>query len=208
MITSTLYYIYDPMCAWCYAFAPTFEEVKKSLPKNTKIEYVPGGLAPHSNEPMPQEMRNKIETIWYQIEEVVGIKFNHDFWTKCAPRRSTYLSCQATLAAKKQNKEEEMIRAIQEAYYQRAMNPSDEETLFQLAKELNLDEKQFKKDIYDKSIIEEFEQMMNLRRRFRLNSFPSLAVKYKKEVYPINITYNEAKKIIAQIENITENVYF
>lgn len=207
-MTHTLYYVYDPMCAWCYAFAPTFEEVKKNLSENIKIVYVPGGLAPHTKQPMPQEMKEKIESYWYQIEEVVGTKFNHDFWTKCKPRRSTYLACQSTLAAKNQNKEEEMIKAIQEAYYLRAMNPSDEETHIQLANELELDVDLFKDDLYAEETIVTFNEKMELRRQLGLNSFPSLAIKYKKEVYPINITYNQAKKISAQIENITENVYF
>lgn len=207
-MTHTLYYVYDPMCAWCYAFAQTFKNLKENLPENIKIVYVPGGLAPHTKHPMPQEMREKIEAIWYQIEQVVGTKFNHDFWKKCTPKRSTYLACQATLAAKNQNKEEQMIEAIQEAYYQRALNPSEEETHFQLAKELDLDIELFKKDLYDEETIILFNEKMQLRRNLGLNSFPSLAIKYKKEVYPINIIYNEPKKILAQIENITENVYF
>ncbi len=204
----TLYYVYDPMCAWCYAFAPTFKEIKENLPTNVKIVYVPGGLAPHTNEPMPQDMREKIQSYWYQIEEQVGTKFNHDFWTKCTPRRATYLSCEATLAAKIQNKEEEMITAIQEAYYQRAMNPSDEDTLIQLAKELHLDIELFKNSLYSEENIKHFSQMRDLRRRLHLNSFPSLAIKYKKEIYPINIKYNDSEYILKQIKNLTENIYF
>ena len=204
----TLYYIYDPMCSWCYAFATTFEEVKKNLPSNIKIVYVPGGLAPHSNEPMPKEMKENIESIWYDIEERVGTKFNHDFWTNCTPRRSTYLACQATLAAKKQKKEDKMISAIQDAYYQRALNPSDESTMIILAEELNLDIPQFRNDLYSEETIIYFNEKMNLRRKLGLNSFPSLAIKYKKEIYPINIKYNEPEYIIEQIKNLTENVYF
>jgi len=204
----TLYYVYDPMCAWCYAFAPTFEKVKEELASNIKIVYVPGGLAPHTSEPMPQNMREKIESIWYQIEEVVGTKFNHDFWSECTPRRSTYLACQATLAAKNQGKEEEMIHAIQQAYYRRAMNPSDEETMIELAKELKLDIQLFKNTLNSEETIKNFTEKMNLRRKLNLNSFPSLAIKYKKEIYPINIKYNNPKTILEQIENITQNVYF
>ena len=204
----TLYYVYDPMCSWCYAFKETFEKVKNSLDSNIKIEYVPGGLAPHSNTPMPKDMQEKIESIWYDIERVVGTKFNHDFWTNCTPKRSTYIACQATLAAKQQNKEEEMISSIQEAYYQRAMNPSDEDTMIKLANELNLDVELFKKDLYSQKIINEFEEKMSLRKKLHLNSFPSLAIKYKKEVYPINIKYNEPSYIIEQIKNLTNNVYF
>ena len=71
----------------------------------------------------------KIENIWYEIEKDTGTKFNHDFWKKCFPRRSTYLAYEATILARYENKEEEMIKAIQEAYYQKAMNPSDLTTL-------------------------------------------------------------------------------
>ena len=198
----TLYYVYDPMCSWCYAFKETFEKVKKELNQDIKIVYVPGGLAPHDEEEMPKEMQEKIESIWYQIENVVGTKFNHDFWTKCTPKRSTYLSCQATLAAKNQEKEEAMIDAIQKAYYQRAMNPSNEDTMITLAKELELDIKKFKHDLYSEETIKNFNEKMNLRRKLHLNSFPSLAIKYKKEVYPINIKYNEPEMILKQIENL------
>lgn len=204
----TLYYVYDPMCSWCYAFAPTFEKVKEKLDSNIKILYVPGGLAPHTKEPMSKDMQKKIESIWYDIEEVVGTKFNHDFWTNCIPKRSTYLACQATLAAKKQNKEEEMIEAIQNAYYQRAMNPSEEEAILQIAKEIGLDIQKFENSLTSEETIINFNEKMNLRRKLNLNSFPSLAIKYKKEIYPINIKFNEPDAILEQIRNLTENVYF
>ena len=87
----------------------------------------------------------KIENIWYEIEKDTGTKFNHDFWKKCFPRRSTYLAYEATILARYENKEEEMIKAIQEAYYQKAMNPSDATTLISLAKQIGMDEKNLKR---------------------------------------------------------------
>lgn len=203
-----LYYIYDPMCSWCYAFDATFEAIKKNLPQDTQVVYIPGGLAPHSDEIMPKEMQEKISSTWHHIEKVVGIKFNHDFWTQCQPRRSTYLACQATIAARLQNQEESMIKAIQHAYYQRAMNPSDAETLIQLAQELQLDVEGFKKDLTSNETITIFEQDLNHRRKLGVNSFPTLLLKYKKECYPINIQYNEAHKMLQQIEDLSRNIYF
>ncbi len=203
-----LYYIHDPMCAWCYAFAPTFETIKQNLGEDFEVIYIPGGLAPHTTEPMPQAMREKIEGFWYQITDVVGTKFNHDFWTKCTPRRSTYLSCQATIAARLQNKEYEMIGAIQGAYYQRAMNPSDEETLITLAGELHLDVEKFTHDLSSQEVIEIFEEELNKRRKMYVNSFPTLLLQYKKELYPINIEYNQPEKMLAHIKDLSENIYF
>ena len=59
----TLYYILDPMCSWCYAFAPTWKKLLQNLPSHIQVEYIHGGLAPHSDAPMPQEMQDKLQNI-------------------------------------------------------------------------------------------------------------------------------------------------
>ena len=199
---NTLYYVLDPMCSWCYAFEPTFKNVVKNLPSNTKVTYIHGGLAPHSNEPMPQSMQTMLQGIWKQIEQQVGIKFNHDFWTKCKPRRSTYLACQACIAARKQNKEYEMIKAIQDLYYQKASNPSDTNTLITAAKNINLDIVQFKEDLESEEIIDIFHNDLTKRKNLQVYSFPSLVLEYNDQYFPINIEYNNYKFIINQIKDI------
>ena len=196
----TLYYVHDPMCSWCYAFKPTLEKLRKHLDSNIKIVNVVGGLAPHSDEIMPKEIQEKIESIWYEIEEVTGTKFNHDFWKKCSPRRSTYLACKATILARYENKEEEMINTIQEAYYQKAMNPSDATTLINLAKQIGMDEKKFEEDLKSQKIEDDLQNELNFRRFLNVKTFPSLILEYKKELYPINIKYNDYKAMLNQIK--------
>ena len=204
----TLYYVHDPMCSWCYAFKPTLDELRKKLNSNIKIINVVGGLAKHSNEVMPKDAQEKIENIWYEIKRVVGTKFNHDFWKKCIPRRSTYLACQATILARYENKEDEMIEAIQNAYYLNAQNPSDASTLIMLAKQIGMDEKKFEEDLKSDKIEEDLQYELNFRRSLNVKNFPSLILKYKKELYPINVKYNDYKSMLEQINDMVENSYF
>ena len=204
----TLYYVHDPMCSWCYAFKSSLDTLKKHLDSNIKLVYVVGGLASHSDEIMPKDMQEKIENIWYEIEENTGAKFNHDFWKNCKPRRSTYLACQATILARYENKEDEMINAIQEAYYLKALNPSDASTLIELAKQIGMNEKKFEENLKSQKIEEDLQNELNFRRSLNVRSFPSLILKYKKELYPINIKYNDYKSMLTQITNMTENTYF
>ena len=204
----TLYYVHDPMCSWCYAFKSTLDELKKHLSSNVKLVYVVGGLAPHSDEIMPKDMQEKIQSIWYEIEKVTGTKFNHDFWTKYQARRSTYLACQATMLARDENKENEMIDAIQEAYYLKAQNPSDASILIELAKNIGMDEKKFEEDLKGQKIEEDLQNELNFRRSLYVKAFPSLILKYKKELYPINIKYNDHKSMLEQINDMVENSYF
>ena len=136
------------MCSWCWGFSKTWSAIKSSLSDEIKIHYVMGGLAPDSNEPMTDEMREYIQTMWRKIERSIpGTKFNYDFWSNCSPRRSTYPACRAVIAMRKQNPllEEQMINLIQQAYYIDAKNPSDDLTLIDLASKLDIDIEQFKK---------------------------------------------------------------
>ncbi len=204
----TLYHVHDPMCSWCYAFKPTLDELRKNLDTNIKIQHVVGGLAKHSDEIMPEDMQDKIQNIWFEIEKTVGTKFNHDFWDKCLPRRSTYLACQATMLARYDNKEDEMIEAIQKAYYQNAQNPSDASTLIKLAKQIGMDEKKFEEDLKSEKIENDLQNELNFRRSIHVRAFPSLVLKYKKELYPINIKFNDYKSMLDQINNMVENSYF
>ena len=203
-----LYYIHDPMCSWCYAFKKDLDNLKKKLPKNIEIINILGGLAKDTDEIMPKEMQEKIQTVWYDIEKFTGAKFNHDFWRLCKPRRSTYPACKAVLCAKEQNMEDEMINAIQKAYYLEAKNPSDEETLISLAQDLKLDIEKFSNDLKSERIEQLFQKDLEKRRELKVFNFPSLILQYKKELYPINIEYNNVNNILKHIENLSSNIYF
>jgi putative protein-disulfide isomerase len=142
-----LHLVHDPMCSWCYAFAPVWRRIRAALPASLAVEYVVGGLAPDSDVPMPAPMREYIQQTWRRIQSVVtGTEFNFEFWTRCAPRRSTYPACRAVLAARHRDPalEPVMIERIQHAYYREARNPSDADTLEALAGEIGLDVDEFR----------------------------------------------------------------
>jgi len=102
----TLFYVHDPMCSWCWGFAPTFETVLSELPNSVKVNHLLGGLAPDSNDPMPESMQLSLQQTWQRIAEVIpGTEFNFDFWTQNAPRRSTWPSCRAVIAARRQSQD-------------------------------------------------------------------------------------------------------
>ena len=90
-----------------------------------------GGLAKDSDEPMPTQTRSYVIENWRRIEQTVpGTVFNYDFWQSCQPRRSTYPACRAVIAARQQGDpadklDRAMAEAIQDAYYRRARNLSD-----------------------------------------------------------------------------------
>jgi putative protein-disulfide isomerase len=200
-----LYYVHDPMCSWCWAFRPTWQEIKARLPPSIHIHYVLGGLAPDTDQPMPLELQRKIQGIWERIrKEVPNTEFNFDFWKECQPRRSTYPACRAIIAALRQEEkfEEAMILLIQRAYYLQARNPSDDSTLIALAIELGLDKQRFLKDLNSLETQKELTRQIQFSRMLGADGFPSLILKQLESYYPISFDYNEPSAALRQIKKL------
>ncbi len=177
---NTLYYVLDPMCSWCWGFRPVFESlldhISTNLPDQINIQYVMGGLAPDSDQPMPEETCLYIQKQWSAVETTLGAKFNWDFWSECQPRRSTYPACRAVIAVGQQGEKNipAMIIAIQKAYYLQARNPSDLETLIELVEEIDLNVDQFKYDVSSPQTEQLLRTDFETRRKLGVNSFPTV----------------------------------
>ena len=202
MNSTTLFYIHDPMCSWCWGFSHTWNKVKNSLPSEINVQYVLGGLAPDSSEVMPNEMREYIQMNWHKIEQKIpGVSFNYTFWDSCTPKRSTYPACRAVIAVKNQNSdlEQTMVKLIQQAYYLDAKNPSEDDVLISLAKTLDLDIKQFTQDLNSESTQQLLSDDIALMQSLGVSSFPSLVLQTTNGIKSITIDYNNPKLILNQI---------
>jgi len=194
-----LYYFHDPMCSWCWGYRPVSDKLFSNLPAEIYLVRVLGGLAPDSNEAMPEELLRAIPGYWRKIEKLLGTEFNFDFWINCQPRRSTYPACRAVIAASNQGLEVEMIDAIQRAYYLRAKNPSNYKTHITLAAELNLDQAQFASDLQSENTEVELQRQVAFTRASGARGFPSLALKDDQQMTHINVNYQDYQTTLNEI---------
>jgi putative protein-disulfide isomerase len=204
---ATLYYYHDPMCSWCWGYRPALQKLFSSLPEGVTRTNIVGGLAPDSDQPMPEAQREAIASYWRRIADMLGAEFNHDFWTKCEPRRSTYPACRAVIAAAKQGREEEMIFEIQKAYYLEARNPSDIDTLEILAEQLGLDTETFRKDIASSETEAELQRQISFARASGVSGFPSLALEVNGQLLPISVDYKNYEASLKQIQQLIEDTH-
>jgi len=197
-----IYYVYDPMCSWCWAFNKTWGAVQASLPSNIEVPYVLGGLAPDNDAPMPADMQKSISMIWHDIEQrVPGTQFNHDFWTTCKPRRSTYPASRAVIAAKALDprSEKDMLLAIQQAYYLNARNPSNADVLIECAVSIGLNEIAFTEALNSASVQQQLLADIKFARSIGANSFPSVVLEYAGRYQTLNYDYNDAQVLLSQL---------
>lgn len=196
----TLYYVYDPMCSWCWGFKPVWQKIQQAIADSYNVVYVVGGLAADSDEVMPVAMQQQIAGYWKKIETLLGTEFNYDFWSSNSPRRSTYPACRAILSARSQGAEQAMKNAIQRAYYLQARNPSDDDVLLAIAEEIGLDGDQFAADFFAESTQASLLDEIAFARSIGGNSFPSLFLRTEQKTVELSIDYQDADTVLRQLK--------
>ena len=93
-----------------------------------------------------------------------------------------------------------MILAIQQAYYLRALNPSDDETLVQLAGEIGLDQADFLQLLNSEETKLALAHEIEATHAMGIRSYPSLVLKTSQTSYwPISIDYTNHHAMLEQI---------
>jgi len=195
------------MCSWCYGFSRTLKELLEALPDSIEVKRLLGGLAPDNDEPMSDDMKVQVHSNWHRIEQSIpAVTFNHDFWTTCVPRRSTYPACRAVIAARAQGDEFDvlMTESIQQAYYQHARNPSDVATLIELADELALDVGRFRNTIASAQTQSILQQEIKLSAEIGASSFPALKLQTEGAFWPISVDYNSPEPMLDLIDSLLD----
>ena len=200
---STLIYVHDPMCSWCWGFSEVYRQLVEKMPPGLKLERLLGGLAVDSDLGMPEPMQTMLQQTWHRIEQTIpGALFNFEFWTSCEPRRSTYPACRAVIAAREQGDRYDlaMTQQIQQAYYRQARNPSNNETLIELAAEIGLDRDRFSDELVAPHTQQQLLLEIDRARSIGIDSFPSLVLERNGYHHRILTHYTEVDLMLDQIK--------
>lgn len=201
-------YVMDPMCAWCYGFQPELEQFLDKYP-SAQVDWVMGGLAPDTDQPMDNALRETISCYWYQIEERTQVTFNHDFWQLNTPYRATYSACRAVIAAESlaEKSSQKMVSAIQSAYYQEAKNPSLQQTLIDCASAINLDKHQFLRVFQSEQTEQKLQQHLGISRQLQVNGFPALfSVDNENHTYTLALGFCQCAELEQRFNQINGKV--
>ena len=202
-MSKKLIYVHDPMCSWCFGFSKVYQQLAEQLPENIKLIRLLGGLAPDTDEIMPESTRQMVQQNWQRIEQLIpGVEFNYDFWTKCQPRRSTYPACRAVIAAREQGDEFDvsMTRQIQQAYYRQARNPSDNEILIELAGEIGLDQGRFSAQLVADQTQQRLLDEIAMARSIGISGFPSLVLQNDGKLESVLVKYTDVDAMLGKVK--------
>jgi putative protein-disulfide isomerase len=140
-----LWYVADPMCSWCWGFAPVIEQVRNSYRDRLKVELLLGGLRPGTKHPLPAVQRQEILGHWQAVHRATGQLFKFEgampegfiYDTERASRAVIVVSMLSPKAIFN------FFQAVQSAFYVEQRNVTKAQVLAELAGSVGLETQQF-----------------------------------------------------------------
>jgi len=206
---TTLFYIGDPMCSWCYAMSDILKKVQEycSL-NNISFEPILGGLRTSKVENWDDDFKNFLQNEWLHISKVAAKKFSFELFKLNYFEYITTNACKAVFIIKKLSKNKnnnrttmEFFSKIQKKFYAQSLDPKELAFYRDICEDLGFSFSEFSKLFIDKEIQEELKKELNYSRTFS-SSMPSLVLIKGDKKTDISIGYSSLDEVISRIDRI------
>lgn len=170
----SLLYVADPMCSWCYGFAPSLTATRSRWPA-LPVQLLMGGLRP-AGELLDARLRASIQHHWEQVAARSGQPFSPAGLAREGWLYTTEPACRAVLTAREHWPEFalDLFQAIQTGFYAQGRDTTDAETLSALAQDAGIDPDLFALRFHAAPSIEATRQDFAAAQRLGIRGFPTL----------------------------------
>ncbi|MFD2244780.1 DsbA family protein [Pontibacter ruber] len=195
-------YVMDPMCSWCYGFAPIIKKVKEEQEGKLKFKLVLGGLRPGTTEPMAENMKDTLKQHWEDVEKVTGQAFDLSFFDRTGFVYDTEPACRAVVTMRYLNpqKEMEMAEEVQRAFYAKNNDVTKAEVLTAIAANLGIEEETFQEKFNSEAMKEKTMQDFLIARHLQANAFPSVYLLNGTDLHLLNRGYRSYEAVTSRLE--------
>lgn len=139
--TKRLLYIADPMCSWCYGFAPVIDALAVHFDDRLPIGLLMGGLRPGNTVPMDDDFKHAMRGHWEHVAQAAGQRFDFAFFDREGFVYDTEPASRAVVTVRKLYPRLALsfLGRIQEAFYADNRDVTQTPVLAELADEAGID---------------------------------------------------------------------
>jgi len=170
-------FVVDPMCSWCWGFAPVIETLQKN--DTYRCSLVVGGLRTKGEMKWNESSKCYLQGHWEQVAKSTGQPFSNTLFEKEHFDYDTYPACKAVVSVRElfgMQKAFRYLHLIQKAFYVKGEDITQHEVLIGLLDSMDVDVDQF--DTFYKSDRAQLlmEHDFAKARSMGANAFPSVVI--------------------------------
>lgn len=206
-----LYYVYDPLCGWCYGFSPVIQKVQKEYQTQLSIRVISGGMVRESRVAPLSTIAPYIQGAYKDVEKLSGVKFGAPYLDVLFGKGDrimdshppsiihTYLSEQFP------ERSTEISSCIQNLIYQDGLDPSSSTFRHALADRLKTDvkalESAFKSGEFDQKTKEGY----LLCEKLGITGYPAVVMYKNNTWYLVSKGWTDFESISGTIHSILQS---
>ncbi len=143
---ASLLYFGDPMCSWCYGFAPVLLRIRDEFAARVPIQVVLGGLRPGPHaEKLDDRLKMFLKHHWEEVHRTTGQEFGYRIFERDDFVYDTEPGCRAVVAVRRMNPELllDFFSEVQEAFYRDSQDLSVSSTYIPILERLGIAKERF-----------------------------------------------------------------
>ena len=169
-------YFADPMCSWCWGFAPVIEQIAARYGEAIPVRLVLGGLRPGTTTPMTAEARATLCGHWREVEAASGQPFDYGLTDRDGFIYDTDPAARATVMVRRAHPDKALafLTRVQRAFYAENQNVTSPAVLADLAAEFGLEREGFAERLASDDVKNETWSDYATSQRAGVTGFPTL----------------------------------
>ncbi len=171
-----LVYFADPMCSWCWGFAPTLERLLAHCGNDIPLAVVMGGLFAGNRKPLDERGKETIREHWDHVRDASGQPFDYRFFERRGFIYDTAPSCRAVVTARRLAPASALsfLATVHAAFYRDNRDVTEPDTLCQVGEEFGFDGGRFAREFFGEQSAKETERDFVMTQRAGVQGFPTL----------------------------------
>jgi putative protein-disulfide isomerase len=179
-MTKQLIYVGDPMCSWCWGFAPVKRRIEEQCEGRAEVSLVVGGLRPFTTEPQDDQRKTFLREHWQEIGDKTGQPFAFHLLDRDDFVYDTEPASRAAVVVRHldgQAKALDFFSELQRAFYADNADVTEAATLTALARDFGVDGDAFAEHLETEEMRQATIEDFQLARSLGVTGFPTVVVK-------------------------------
>jgi putative protein-disulfide isomerase len=175
----TIVYIADPMCSWCWGFAPVIAAIDDAFGAAAPVRLVVGGLRAGETRAMDAKSKAYVRHHWEQVHETTGQPFRFDFFERDGFVYDTEPACRAAVAVRNLAPDSTLayFKAVQRGFYAEGLDVTRGDTLAAIAEASGVAAEVFEGVFAAPEIAEATRADFELVQALGITGFPAVVLK-------------------------------